>query len=119
MRTTLTLDDDVAARLKQLQGFSRFEEAVNQALRAGLKQLEKVPANQQQPYRVHAVDLGPKIMNVDNIAEILDIIEDDEGTYVEAMFHEPEAYETVMFFPNITSTALPTCKVLPPSKGWL
>ncbi len=75
MRTTLTLDDDVAARLKQLNGFSSFKEAVNQALRAGLEQLEKVPTTKQQPYRIQAVELGPKIMNVDNIAEILDIIE--------------------------------------------
>jgi Arc/MetJ family transcription regulator len=77
MRTTLTLDDDVVARLKQLKGFSSFQEAVNEALRAGLNSLEASSAVHQRPYRVQAVDLGLKIQNVDNIAEILDLIEKD------------------------------------------
>ena len=77
MRTTLTLDDDVAARLKQLKGFSSFKEAVNQALRAGLNSLEAPSVVPQRPYKIQAVDLGLKIQNVDNIAEILDLIEED------------------------------------------
>jgi hypothetical protein len=84
MNTTLTLDDDVAARLKKLEGFSSFQEAVNEALRAGLNALE-VPSTSpqhpypQKPYKIQAVDLGGlKIANVDNIGEILDLIEEDQ-----------------------------------------
>lgn len=78
MRTTLTLDDDVAARLKQLEGFSSFKEAVNEAIRAGLEQLESPPNVSEHPYKTRAVDVGGlKIKNIDNIAEILDLIEED------------------------------------------
>jgi hypothetical protein len=78
MRTTLTLDDDVAVRLKQLKGFSSFKEAVNEALRAGLEHLETPSTVPQRPYKVQAVDLGGlKIKNVDNIAEILDLLEEN------------------------------------------
>lgn len=75
MRTTLTLDDDVAARLKRLSGFSSFKEAVNAALRAGLDQLESPKTSSAPPYRIRPVNLGAKITNIDNISEILDLIE--------------------------------------------
>lgn len=74
MRTTLTLDDDVAARLKQLKGFSSFKEAVNVALRAGLDQLTAETTTKPQNYAIHPVQLDPLITNLDNIAEVLDLI---------------------------------------------
>ena len=76
MRTTLTLDDDVAARLKQLEGFSSFKEAVNAALRAGLDQLASGASESPQNYKIQSVPLEPIIQNVDNIAEILELIEE-------------------------------------------
>ena len=76
MRTTLTLDDDVAARLRQLDGFSSFEDAVNAILRAGLDHLTHDSSKVSQGYKIQAVDLEPIVQNVDNIAEILDLIED-------------------------------------------
>jgi predicted CopG family antitoxin len=80
MRTTLTLDDDVAARLKQLKGFSSFKEAINEALRLGLNALEAPSMSSQHAYKVEAVDLGRlKIKNVDNIAEILNLLEEDRA----------------------------------------
>ena len=59
MRTTLTLDDDVAAALRhraQAHGVG-WKQLVNQALRLGLGQLEEeeVPRG---PYRTPASDLG-------------------------------------------------------------
>jgi hypothetical protein len=44
MRTTLTLDDDVAAMLQQLRKArgDNFKALVNEALRAGLKQLARI-----------------------------------------------------------------------------
>ena len=77
MRTTLTLDDDVAARLKQLDGFSSFKDAVNATLRAGLDQLNADQSKMAQNYTMQATSLEPVIENIDNIAEILDIVEGD------------------------------------------
>ena len=45
MRTTLTLDADVAARLKRLRQRrdARFKDVVNAALREGLRVMEEKP----------------------------------------------------------------------------
>lgn len=59
MRTTLTLDDDVAAALERLRR-SREESLkvlVNEALRRGLKQINK-RLEQRHPFRTTAVTLG-------------------------------------------------------------
>lgn len=75
MRTTLTLDDDVAARLKRLSRGGRFKDAVNQALRRGLERMElKEPAPE---YQVRAVKGRPRRTDLDNVAEVLAEIEGD------------------------------------------
>jgi Ribbon-helix-helix protein, copG family len=53
MRTTLTLDDDVAAKLRQLAARRRlsFKEAVNSVLRRGLA-AQEVKGRSAQPFRV-------------------------------------------------------------------
>lgn len=53
MRTTLTLDDDVAIRLEKLQAerLQSFKAVVNAALRAGLDALS-TPAEHPTPYRI-------------------------------------------------------------------
>jgi len=79
MRTTLTLDDDVAALLKRVLSRQKtgLKTVVNQALRVGLRQLS-APSAPRVPYRTPSVDSGRCLLpNVDDIAEILDIIEDD------------------------------------------
>lgn len=69
MRTTLTLDDDVAARLKRLSRGGRFKDLVNEVLRRGL---ERIETREPRPeYRVRPVKLGPKRTDLDNIAEVL------------------------------------------------
>jgi len=79
MRTTLTLDDDVATeleRLRRTQG-KRFKAIVNDALRRGLR--DQKPARPSKPYRTRTVSLGtPKLSNVDNIAEALAFAEGEE-----------------------------------------
>ena len=75
MRTTITLDDDVAARLKRLSRGGRFKDLVNQALRRGLDRLE---SKEPRPgYRIRAVKLGPKRADLDNVAEVLAETEGD------------------------------------------
>lgn len=77
MRTTLTLDDDVAAKLKALTRRTgrAFRDVVNDALRRGLAQAATGRA--RAPFRVQARDLGRQRpgITLDNIAEVLDQIE--------------------------------------------
>ena len=77
MRTTLTLDDDVAAKLKlevRRTGKS-FRQTVNDHLRNGLMKA-RVPAA-RKPFRVRPRDLGRLRpgLSLDNVAELLDRIE--------------------------------------------
>lgn len=72
MRTTLTLEPDVAARARQ--GAAKlgkpFKDVVNAALRIGLDQVLHPPA--AKPYRMKARPLGLRPgLNLDNIGELL------------------------------------------------
>lgn len=77
MRTTLTLDDDVAAHLERLRRGRgmRLRDLVNDALRVGLRQLE-AGAPRAAPGRTQAVSLGPpRISSLDDVAEALAVAE--------------------------------------------
>jgi hypothetical protein len=77
MRTTLTLDDDVASLLKRLHKArgGRFKDLVNEALREGLRYLT-TPRRKPPPFQTRSVDLGRCFLgNVDNVAEVLAIAE--------------------------------------------
>jgi hypothetical protein len=76
MRTTLSLDPDVAALLKRIQAKRKtsFKEVVNDALREGLQRLER--PDPVKPYRTKPMHLGKCYFpNVDNVAEILEEVE--------------------------------------------
>ena len=77
MRTTLTLDEDVATRLKSeaRRNGRSFKEVVNDTLRRGLatRRTRREPAT----FRVQARDLGalkPGV-SLDNVAELIEQIE--------------------------------------------
>ena len=77
MRTTLTLDDDVAARLqsKARRSGRPFREVVNETLRRGLA---TTPAGRARvPFTVKARDLGATAPGLDlnNVADLLDRVE--------------------------------------------
>ncbi len=78
MRTTLTLDDDVAVMLEQarVKSAGNFKQLVNDLLRAGLQQaLEpKVPA---VPYRTPSSDAGKCLIG--SIADIEHVLTELEG----------------------------------------
>ena len=80
MRTTLSLDPDVAAlaqRMQQVRGES-FKTIVNEALRRGLRAMA-VPPTQSVPYRTPTVDLGRCLAgSLDDVAEVLAVAEGDE-----------------------------------------
>jgi hypothetical protein len=74
MRTTLTLDDDVASQLEQLRAESgrTLKDVVNEALRLGLQALEEPPSGDAVPYRTPSESLGGcTIGSLDDIAEAL------------------------------------------------
>ncbi len=76
MRTTLTLDSDVAARLQELQrerGWS-FKEAVNQTLRRGLGTGDSSSTQYQMPVRELGVRPG---VDVDRIRHVLSELDDE------------------------------------------
>lgn len=77
MRTTLTLDDDVAARLKAAVRKRRlpFKVLVNEALRSGLEAMER-PAAAREPFTTTGFDLGPSLVgSLDNVEEVLSRVE--------------------------------------------
>ena len=80
MRTTLTLDDDVAVKLKAASKSRPFRTVVNEALRAGLAALEK-RAPSRKPYRTRGFNLGPALVgSLDNVEEVLSRVEGEHHT---------------------------------------
>jgi predicted DNA-binding ribbon-helix-helix protein len=81
MRTTLTLDDDVAVKLERLRESRRtsLKALVNEALRLGLRGMEQPPAPKTKPFRTRSVSLGRCFFdNIDNVAEVIAIAEGDD-----------------------------------------
>jgi plasmid stability protein len=80
MRTTLTLDDDLAAALKEnaYQKGKSFKAMVNEVLRAGLAHLASPP--KARPYTLEPVDLGGVAPGVDlnKALQLADALEDEE-----------------------------------------
>jgi hypothetical protein len=80
MRTTLTIDNDVAATLERLRKTrdASLKQLVNEALRRGLKDMaaRKSP---RKPFRTRTVSLGrPKIDNFDNIEDVVSFAEGED-----------------------------------------
>jgi len=75
MRTTLTLDNDVAAKLKEEMKRSgkSFKDTVNSVLRNGLN----IPKKRKvEPFIVNPKEFRPRItIDYDNIGELLEQIE--------------------------------------------
>jgi len=81
MRTTLTLDKDVAAMLERLRKArgGKLKALVNEALREGLKRTA-TPPRRRNDFRTRPADLGPcRLGNVDNVAEILAVVEGESS----------------------------------------
>lgn len=78
MRTTLSLDKDVAAALERLRKVRKatLKQVVNDALRRGLGQMASPPPPPRKRFRTRAVSLGRCLVgNVDNISEVLAVAE--------------------------------------------
>lgn len=77
MRTTITLERDVAARLARLKKTRPFKDLVNDALRAGLDELERAQKKRVTRYSMKPVNGEPFRTDIDNIAEVLAEVEGD------------------------------------------
>jgi hypothetical protein len=78
VRTTLTLEDDVAAALRKAVRKQRrpLKAVVNEALRAGLAALEQKQAAPLAAHRTIGFDLGPSLVgSLDNVADVLARVE--------------------------------------------
>jgi len=77
MRTTLTLDDDVAAKLKaeSRRAGRPFREIVNETLRCGLA--SRRATARRQSFKIAARDLGDLKpgLSLDNVAELIEHVE--------------------------------------------
>lgn len=78
MRTTLTLDDDVAAQLERLRRERnlKFKELVNDVLRRGLRDMSGQP-RKRKALRTRTFDMGEPLINIDNVAETLGHLDSD------------------------------------------
>ena len=77
MRTTLTLDKDVAVQLERIQRDRQttFKEDVNEAIRHGLRHITRAPRRRPR-YRTRTVSLGRCLIgSLDDVAEVLAIAE--------------------------------------------
>lgn len=77
MRTTLTLDPDVAAMLKKemRQQKATLKETINRALRAGLQAPPNAGAP-PKPYRMGTLSLGKPLMDITRSSVALAILDD-------------------------------------------
>ena len=79
MRTTLTIEKDVAVLIKRVQKARRttFKQVVNDALREGLAQISQ-PPREREPFQTKSVNAGRCLVgDLDNIGEVLAIAEGD------------------------------------------
>ena len=78
MRTTLSLDDDVARLLNKesRRSGASFKQVVNHFLRLGLMAAKEPP---KKPFVVKPINLGlPSGLNYDNVEQLLEFLEGPE-----------------------------------------
>ena len=68
----MTLDDDVAVQLERLRRArdANLKDLVNAALRLGLREMTAKP-KKRKPFRTRTFDMGPPLVNIDNVAEAI------------------------------------------------
>ena len=77
MRTTLTLEDDVAALLKRAMARTKksLKDQINEALRVGLTAESKATPAGCRRRLTHTYDGGRPLVNLDSVSEALAIAE--------------------------------------------
>ena len=78
MRTTLSLDKDVAATLERVRRArkSSMKAVVNEALRHGLRRMAAPEKTPRKPFRTRTLSLGRCLVgSLDNVTEVLALAE--------------------------------------------
>lgn len=81
MRTTVTLDDDLALRLEQLRAESgqSFKEVINEVIRIGLERRGFVVTRQSEARRpLKTLDLGEALIDLTCVWEAIAIAEGED-----------------------------------------
>lgn len=80
MRTTLTIDDDVAAELEAVREARRvsLKAVINDALRRGLIDMSSGRKQVRKPFRTKSFDVGEARVPIDNVAEALAVAEGED-----------------------------------------
>lgn len=79
MRTTLSIDDDIAAMIERMRRARdvSLKELVNEALRRGLRDMG-ARTKRPEPFTTRSVDAGAvRIASIDNVSEALAAAEDE------------------------------------------
>lgn len=81
MRTTVTLDDDLAIRLERhrAQHGESFKQALNEAVRVGLAKLEERGDAVPEVSQTRPLSLGSRLVgSIDNVGEVLAVAESED-----------------------------------------
>jgi hypothetical protein len=77
MRTTITIDDDIAAeiaRIRRNEGLG-LKDVINDLLREGAR-AKRPPVKKRKPFRTEPIaNVTPLLANFDNIAEVIALVE--------------------------------------------
>jgi hypothetical protein len=79
MRTTLTLDDDVAVQIERLrrERDANLKDVINDILRRGLQDIASSP-KKRKPFRTKTFNMGVPLIDIDNTAEGLDYLDRED-----------------------------------------
>jgi hypothetical protein len=71
MRTTLTIEDDIAVELERLrrERDRTLKDVINDALRRGLREMRAGP--ERKPFRTTGHTMSKFLVNADNVAEAI------------------------------------------------
>ncbi len=77
MRTTLTLEDDVAAAIehRRRERQHSLKQEVNELIRVGLLHVDEKSAKKAPRFRVEPLDAGGLLIDIDDVSAALDIAE--------------------------------------------
>jgi hypothetical protein len=79
MRTTLTIDDDVAVQIERLRRSrdASLKDVINEALRLGVREMQ-TPSRARKRFRTRTFNMGAPRVSVDNAAEALAYAEGED-----------------------------------------
>ncbi|HYO46816.1 MAG TPA: hypothetical protein VEY33_09035 [Gemmatimonadota bacterium] len=80
MRTTLTLEPDVAAEVERIkrEEVRSLKAIINELLRLGARERRRETSRRKKPFKTRTVSLGAPRIPIDNVADALAIAEGDD-----------------------------------------